>query len=330
MCAPDENAQGSGSRLNLALIGLGNQGQEHLRALGATELPLRLLAVVDPQGVPEGVRLPDTCAVYSSVDELPNEVAAVIVATPPVTYRGLVPDLLQSGNHILLEKPVGINLTESLDFIDLALKNRRVLMPAVQRRFHPAYQALAEWRDRLGQPIEASVSVKIRHEGAGWRADTKRAGGGALFDLGFHAIDLVQQLFGDVRLVSACFFDEFDRPLHAGLDVKADLLLETETFQPIRVLIERGAPEKLELVQVRGSSGTLTIGRGSLNFADHWGQQTEQKFETDWAIAMEQQLAAFLANIRLCEASSEHGWDALWNGAAAMRIMGEAYAHGML
>lgn len=314
----------------IAIIGLGSQGQEHLQAVRRSALPVRLVAVVDPQGVPEGVDLPAGCDVCTALVELPDRVEAVIIATPPISYRDLVPRLLESGKHILLEKPLGMNLAESLEFTDLAIKYRRVLMPAVQRRFHPAYQCWAEWRNRVGPPLEARVSVKIKHEGVGWRSDIRLAGGGALFDLGFHAIDLVQQLFGDVRLLSACFFDEMDRPLHDGLDVKADLLLETETFQHIRVLVERAAPEKQEQVKIRGALGLLTVSRANLHFVDNHGEQTELHFETDWTVAMEQQHGAFLANIRLCETASEHAWDALWNGAAAMRLMEEAYAHGML
>jgi predicted dehydrogenase len=318
------------SSVTIAIVGLGSQGQEHLHAVRASALPVQLVAVVDPRGVPEGVVVPAGCGVYSAVEDLPDRVQAVVVATPPVTYRELVPGLLKAGKHVLLEKPLGISLAESLEFTDLAIGNRRVLMPAVQRRFHPAYQCWSQWRERVGHTLEAQVGIKIKHEGAGWRSDIQLAGGGALFDLGFHAIDLVQQLFGDVRLVSACFFDGLDRPSYTGMDVKADLLLETETFQPIRVVVERAAPEKQEQVQIRGTLGTLTVGRGRLCFVSKMGERMEQPFAADWTIAMEQQLGAFLTSIRLCEDGDAHAWDALWNGAAAMRIMGEAYAHGML
>jgi predicted dehydrogenase len=272
--------------------------------------------------------LPGNCPVLKDIDALPSQIDAVVVATPPKTYADLVPSLLTGKRHILLEKPLGVNLQESLQFTRIALAQGCVLMPALQRRFHPAYQRWPEWRDRLGTLIEAAVMLTIQHEGSGWRSSLETSGGGALFDLGFHAIDLIQQLFGDLRLHSACFFDAANAPDHGGLDVKADLLLETETFQPVRVQVERAAVEKRETVSLRGTGGLLEMSRAHLRFTDAAGTVTEETFEPDWRSAMEGQLHAWLERIRLCESDDAHAWDPLWMGASAMRLMEEAYSHG--
>ena len=47
MVAPDENPKELGPELYLAIIGIGNQWQEYLRAVGAAELSLRLVLFLD-------------------------------------------------------------------------------------------------------------------------------------------------------------------------------------------------------------------------------------------------------------------------------------------
>lgn len=317
-----------GEMFQIGLVGLGNQGREHLLALRDTKLPLRLAAAVDPKGWSDLAPSLRICPLIPSIKEIPGEISAVIVATPPKSYAELVPYLLRSDRHVLLEKPLGVTLSEALDFAALAEASGQVLMPALQRRFHPAYQQWPRFRERIGEVIEAEVRLAIRHEGEGWRAALETSGGGTLFDLGFHAIDLVQQLFGDLRLRSACFFDRENYPEHGGMDVKADLLLETETFQPVRIRVERGAPKKLESVCVRGANGLLEMNRARVRFSHINGRQLEESFSADWSDAMDAQLAAWLERIRLCEARNGHAWDPLWTGASAMRLMDEAYAYG--
>ena len=314
--------------LQIAVIGLGNQGQEHVQALEQTTLPVRLAAVVDPRGWPEGSTPRPALPLYASVEALPKAIHAVIVAIPPVFYRQVVPTLLEAGKHVLLEKPVGISLAEALELATLAQRCRCALIPTRQRRFHPAYKLTPEWKEKTGTFIEADIRLAIRHEGEGWRSSRETAGGGALFDLGFHAIDLAQQMFGDLKLRSACFFDREDFPEHSGMDFKADLLLETETFLPVRVRVERGAPEKQERVRFRGSLGTVKTSRQSLSFTDNAGHRVETVFNPDWTVAMQSQMAEWLDHIDLCEAGSRAAWDPLWTGVSTMKLMEEAYAHG--
>lgn len=321
------NASIQPEHLPIAIVGLGNQGREHFQALGHSSLPLKIEAVVEPRGRPAGVLLSDGCLLLEDVDEIPEEVEAVIVATPPVYYRDIVPKLLRSGKHILLEKPVGVSLSEALQFATLAEKYQRVLMPTRQRRFHPAYRLPPEWKLKAGVFIEADIHLAIRHEGDGWRSRRETAGGGALFDLGFHAIDLAQQMFGDLKLRSACFFDREDRPEHGGMDHKADLLLETETFQPVRIRVERGADEKCESVRLRGSEGVIETSRSQNCFIDLGGRRQVKNFNPDWTSAMHNQMMEWLERIQFCENGNGAAWDPLWTGASTMKLMEEAYSH---
>ena len=315
---------------SIALIGLGNQGREHLEAVRRTRLPLCLVSAIDAGGLPWDVVLPEGCQPGKSHEEIPAEVTAVIIATPPKSYAALVPPLLAAGKHILVEKPLGLNLSEALEFARLADQAERVLMPALQRRFHAAYQSWPHWRDRLGEILEAEITLKIKHEGEGWRAHLDTAGGGTLFDLGFHAIDLSQQLFGDLHLRSATFFDRENNPEHSGFDFKADLLLETEMFRPVRILTERAAPEKFEQLRVRGSEGMLSMTRSATVFTPTGGSPVTESYRADWTEAMEKQLESWLGAIDDLEQNRPEPLTPLpvWNGATAMRLMEEAYAKG--
>lgn len=317
---------------DVAVIGLGNQGGEHVRALAATRLPLRLAAAVDLRGTSSGIELPKHCPVFSSVAELPESVGTVIVATPPMTYWNIVPELLKSGKHVLLEKPLGVDLAEALRFVDQAQAAQRILMPAVQRRFHPTYQAWPIWRGKIGRAREALIFMSIRHTGEAWRATFAEAGGGALFDLGFHAIDLAQQLFGDLRLQVSFFFDREGKPCHDGFDFEADMLLSSETGVTVRLHVARGAREKREQVIVRGDAGLVEIDRERLRFTGADGEVEEICAEPSWKAAMEAQMTLWVSAIQALEGNVVHHEgvtdQSAWHGAAAMRMMEEAYGHG--
>lgn len=99
--------------LGVAVVGSGRWGYNHVRTLlGMTSC--RLVAVCDGDATAREkvTRLDDKVRVVATLEELLEEPAiqAVVVATPPSSHVSLAVEILRSGRHALVEKPLAADL----------------------------------------------------------------------------------------------------------------------------------------------------------------------------------------------------------------------------
>jgi predicted dehydrogenase len=89
--------------------------------------------------------------------------AVMISATPESTHYPMTRDALAAGKHILLEKPIAIELAEADELIALARRNRRKFTIGYSQRFNPKYAYVKQCvRDgTIGKPVSALVSRHI-------------------------------------------------------------------------------------------------------------------------------------------------------------------------
>lgn len=160
---------------------------------------------------------------FTSYDKLlaDDDVNAIYLATPPHVHLEQALSALAAGKHVLCEKPMGLTLTECDKMIDAAKKSGTQLMIAYYRRRYPAVVKIKDLLDQkaVGQltKIRTEVADIYRGPTSGnlpWRLDPKVAGGGFLWDVGCHRLDLMVHFAGEVAEVSA-FLDTaaFDIPV---------------------------------------------------------------------------------------------------------------------
>ena len=132
---------------------------------------------------------------------------AVVVATPNSLHAEQAIAFLEAGQHVLVEKPMAMDVAEADAMVAAAERSERVLMVAHCWRFHPDVIAL---RDRIAAG-ELGEVVKTRGYGvhakwgpSGWFVDPALAGGGALADMGVHAIDTARFLLGGPEPARVC------------------------------------------------------------------------------------------------------------------------------
>lgn len=128
-----------------------------------------------------------------------EQLDAVIIATPNVLHAEQAIAFLGAGKHVLVEKPMAMNTAECDAMIEASSASGASLMVAHCWRFHPDVLAL---RDRIAAG-ELGTVVKTRGYGVhahwmpqGWFVQPELAGGGALADMGVHAIDTARFLLG--------------------------------------------------------------------------------------------------------------------------------------
>jgi predicted dehydrogenase len=189
--------------LRVAILGSGFIAAYHARAVA--ELPgADVIAAANWR--PESLaRLAETFAIPRQVTDWrelvgDDDIDAVVVATPNSLHAEQTIAFLEAGQHVMLEKPMAMDLAETDAMVAAAERSDAHLMVAHCWRFHPDVIAL---RDRiaageLGEIVKTrGYGVHARWGPAGWFVDPALAGGGALADMGVHAIDTARFLLGD-------------------------------------------------------------------------------------------------------------------------------------
>jgi 1,5-anhydro-D-fructose reductase (1,5-anhydro-D-mannitol-forming) len=141
--------------------------------------------------------------VWTTLDEALTDSAvdAVYVATPVSLHAPQTIASLRAGRHVLCEKPVALDYAEAQQMVDVATQMGRTLGIAYYRRMYPKIQrakALIE-QGAIGQPVVAELTNHYWYDETGhgpWRLDPKLAGGGPLYDIASHRIDVLNFLFG--------------------------------------------------------------------------------------------------------------------------------------
>jgi predicted dehydrogenase len=132
-----------------------------------------------------------------------EDVDAVVVST---TNKWLVPisiGALQSGKHVLLEKPMARNLVEAEQVLLVAVRRpRSAVAIGFNHRHHPAIWKAHELCTQGAIGPLLFIRAVYGHGGRPgydkeWRADADLAGGGELLDQGVHVIDLCRWFLGD-------------------------------------------------------------------------------------------------------------------------------------
>lgn len=149
--------------------------------------------------------------------EQAERVDAVVVCTPNDSHEPNVLAALEMGLHVLCERPISISSESAARMIEAAERSDRQLMVAMNQRYRYDVRAIKQFvaSGELGDVFfvrSAWLNRRHRRPRRGWRRDRRRAGGGALMDLGVQAIDVALWLldYPPVERVSARFHGSGD------------------------------------------------------------------------------------------------------------------------
>ena len=213
--------------LKIAIVGLGWPGQRHAEAVRASpdavlyagaDLSEERRAQFQKQFAPK------KC--FADLDETlaDPKVDAVVLSLPNFLHFPASMAVLTSGRHVLCEKPPTLNAEEMRLVKEEAEKRGLIYFFGRQSRFSGAMRAARKvvQSGRLGK-IYYGKAEWLRSRGipggvGGWFTDKAKSGGGALIDLGVHALDAVWYLMGHPRptSVSGQVFQNFPHYVPAG------------------------------------------------------------------------------------------------------------------
>lgn len=254
--------------IRFAILGCGSIGPTHAAALRQIE-GVELLAVADllPDRAKETARKFSVPKVYSTEAELlaDPEIDAVSICTPSGIHAQNAVKALESGKHVIVEKPMEVSLAACDAMIAAAKKTGRKLTTISQHRFDSASQVVRHYIDegKLGKIILAEASIKWwrtqqYYDSGDWRGTWKLDGGGALMNQGVHTLDLLVWLAGDVEEVYARALTGAHERIEVEDIVSATLKFKSGAVGSVTATTAAfdGLPARLDLF---GTEGTAII-----------------------------------------------------------------------
>jgi predicted dehydrogenase len=135
---------------------------------------------------------------FSLADNM--DIDAVVIATPNQFHAPYAMAFLEKGKDVFLEKPMALNVKEGEKVSLTAKKNKRLVMVGHMWRFDTEVNFIRKVvaDKRLGKIFKTKgYGIHENWGPGGWFVQKKLAGGGALADMGVHAIDTVRYLLGE-------------------------------------------------------------------------------------------------------------------------------------
>jgi len=130
----------------------------------------------------------------------------VSVCTPNTYHKEITIEALKSGAHVLCEKPIATSYADAVEMYDTASSAGRHLMVGQSSRFTNRSKAAKEITDagKLGKIYYAETYYMRRRGTPTWGQFhiKKHSGGGPVYDLGVHMIDLLFWIMGNPKVVA--------------------------------------------------------------------------------------------------------------------------------
>jgi predicted dehydrogenase len=194
--------------VRIAFAGTGYIAKIHARAAGKVE-GVELAAVVNhrPGSMAAFAGEFGIGRQYATVEEMlaKGGVDALVVSTPNCLHAPQTIAALEAGVHVMVEKPMAMNAAEAGEMVAAGQRSGALLMVAHCWRFDQEARWVAEQvaAGRIGEVIRTrGCGVHVNWGPGGWFTQKREAGGGAVADMGIHAIDTARFLMGDPQPVS--------------------------------------------------------------------------------------------------------------------------------
>ena len=268
--------------MKYALIGCGRISFNHVAAALDNKLEIVALCDIVPQLMQEKIdkfNLPHTVKTYTDYREMleKEKPELVAIATESGNHADIALDCIESGCHLIIEKPISLSL-EDADAIILASKRKGVKVCAChQNRFNRSIQKIREAMEtgRFGKLLHGTAHIRWNrgedyYKQAPWRG-TWEQDGGALMNQCIHNIDLLRWMMGDDILEVVGMTDNLT---HEYIDAE-DLGLALIRFANGSYGVVEGTtnvyPSNLEeTLYIFGEKGTVKAGGKSVNIIEEW------------------------------------------------------------
>ncbi len=190
--------------MRVGVVGCGRIGARHVdayRQIGGVEV-----VVADEDSERAKVLAEQAGGSVVAPEQLMNEgLDALDVCVPTVAHKRWIVEALNAGLHVFCEKPLCLSEPEAIEIRTAAMQAKRNVTVGYLYRHHPAFRFAKEAIDHgiIGEPYLALARLGGRGSHRPWKHDGQ-VGGGVVFEMMVHILDLLSWLLGpldDGRLV---------------------------------------------------------------------------------------------------------------------------------
>ncbi len=204
--------------MKIGVIGAGRWGKNHVHTLA--DLPCILHGVADVDPAAATIAAQFRAKYYPAYAEMLPHVDAVTVAVPTDLHYQVVKNCLLAGKHVLVEKPVTLQSTQTNELVELAEKKKIILSVGYLYRFNATVVKL---KDLLAQAGRLQyITARYIHS-----TNPPRTDSGAVVNLGVHLIDILNFILE--QRPARVYCKKMDL-LANGLEESALITLDYEDF----------------------------------------------------------------------------------------------------
>lgn len=338
-------------RLRVGVVGGGDIGQKNANSIRTAKAAV-LAAVCDinPDVLRDLAKQFEVVAIpeYRSLLAR-SDVDAVLLSVPHMLHAPFAIQAAQAGKHVLLEKPMGVNLHDATRIVDACREAGVRLTVNFSFRYRPAMRLVRQLiqDDVLGTICGTQINL-FQFKGASywaggytgrasddWRASKEKAGGGVLINTICHAIDYLRYCTGLEVKRTFSEYGTFSSPVEVEDTIVVNFQYNSGAVGSINASSCWRA-EKLDSVRIWGTHGSLTIEEN--NKLSYWsshrwrnlGAGKEYHFKTlpqiDYTAEWIHRFAMAIANNEPHEITGKDGWinNAVIEAAYKSRDLGQA------
>lgn len=258
-------------RIRIGIIGLGTMGEEHAKVF-CTHPLAEVVAVSDcrPEQV-DSMRarysISDGYTDYREMLER-SDLDAVVVATPDNAHFVPSRDVLESGKHALIEKPLTTSVREADELVRIGRRTGKKVQVCFNNRWLPScHQAkVAIAKGDIGKPLAGytrkNVTIWVPTENLRWAQESSPA-----WFLSSHDIDLVRW-FVDAEPTAARAWGRKEVLKARGIDtydiIQAQVMFSSGTFVTFESawIYPNALPSRVDsFIEIVGTSGHIHLDR---------------------------------------------------------------------
>ena len=201
---------------------------------------------------------------FDSVDEAVAhpDVDAVFIVSANGAHCAETIAAARAGKHVLVEKPMALNVHEAEEMIAVCARHHVMLMVGHVIRFSPLVNRM---RDIVASGIlgrvtyaKANFIYDARLSHRTWLYDRRVAGGGPVFDIGVHCIDTLRYVLADEVIETTGILEPV--PTETRTEESAQVSLRFSRGAIGSVYCSYAAPVRRKQIEIQGTEGSLRAG----------------------------------------------------------------------